>query len=24
VLTALVGIWFLFVNVPDPRATAAA
>lgn len=23
-LTTLVGIWFLFVNVPDPRATAAA
>lgn len=23
VLTTLVGIWFLFVNVPDPRATAA-
>ena len=24
VLTTLVGIWFLFVNVPDPRATAPA
>ena len=23
-LTTLVGIWFLFVNVPDPRATIAA
>lgn len=23
-LTTAVGIWFLFVNVPDPRATAAA
>lgn len=23
VLTALVGIWFLFVNVPDPRAVRA-
>lgn len=24
VLTTLVGIWFLFVNVPDPRAAATA
>lgn len=24
VLTALLGVWFLFVNVPDPRSTAPA